>query len=444
MALTLPPSLLPFCVRACVRAGGSCRRQWRADSSSCCCCFAYMRFLMAIVACALLRVGRGESNYGPSDPAGGGGGGGGEAAAMATSKKDPPSRDRAARMSPNLKRSSGIEASSAAGYGPRRARSVPSSPDRKFGAAAAAPAAASGSPDVYRPSLSAAGRSTSARLATASSAGTASEQFAQRTWPGQHHQASSKAPSTLQKSKLSPRPSPDKAVASLKPITQRSPASVTARGGRTTVVSSSRVPGNIAAKKRAESANGGSASSKARSGAPQRAMAASATSKEEKEDEPSMQFEESESISTPSIEDHLHEQLPDPVDLKPLDMSASDSALYGQQAPSSDIPEQQSKNEEVKESFSEDKDVVVGNELHNGGQGADDIAKNITGIVKADDQSQLAEKEEARAKVDKVWRKDEPKSNDVIEETKSKLLEERKSRVKALVGAFETVMSFKE
>jgi hypothetical protein len=173
-------------------------------------------------------------------------------------------------------------------------------------------------------------------------------------------------------------------------------------------------------------------------------MAASATSKEEKEDEPSMQFEESESISTPSIEDHLHEQLPDPVDLKPLDMSASDSALYGQQAPSSDIPEQQSKNEEVKESFSEDKDVVVGNELHNGGQGADDIAKNITGIVKADDQSQLAEKEEARAKVDKVWRKDEPKSNDVIEETKSKLLEERKSRVKALVGAFETVMSFKE
>ena len=391
---------------------------------------------------------------------------------MATSKKDPPSRDRAARMSPNLKRSSGNEASSAAGDGPRRARSVPSAPDRKFGAAAAAPAAASGSPDVYRPSLSAAGRSTSARSVSGSSrtqpfpkptlarvkserattAAAASPRPPALAVPASNSlkdmartapSASSKAPSTLQKSKLSPRPSPDKAAASLQPITQRSLASVTARGGRTPLVSSSRVPGNIAAKKRAESANGGSASSKARSGAPQRAMAASATSKE-KEDEPSMQFEESESISTPSIEDHLHEQLPDPVDLKPLDMSASDSALYGQQAPSSDIPEQQSKNEEVKESFSEDKDVVVGNELHNGGQGADDIAKNITGIVKADDQSQLAEKEEAKAKVDKVWRKDEPKSNDVIEETKSKLLEERKSRVKALVGAFETVMSFKE
>uniref|UniRef100_A0A0E0KNN5 Calmodulin-binding domain-containing protein n=1 Tax=Oryza punctata TaxID=4537 RepID=A0A0E0KNN5_ORYPU len=384
---------------------------------------------------------------------------------MATSKKDPPSRDRAARMSPNLRRSSSIESSSAAGYGPRRARSVPSSPDRKFGSSAAAPAAISGSPDVYRPSLSAAGRSASSRSISGSSrtqpfpkptlarvksekattAAAASPRPPALAVPASNSlkdmartaaSASSKAPSTLQKSKLSPRPSPDKAAASLKPITQRSPASGTARGGRTPVLSSSRVPGSTAAKKRAESANGGSASSKARSGAPQRAMAASATSKEGKEDEPSMQFEESESISTPSIEDHLHEQLPDPVDLKPLDMCASDSALYDQQAPSSDFPEQQSKNE-VKES-------AVGNELHNGSQGADGIAKNITGTVKADDQSQQAEKEEVKAKVDKVWRKDEPKSNDVIEETKSKLLEERKSRVKALVGAFETVMSFKE
>ena len=34
--------------------------------------------------------------------------------------------------------------------------------------------------------------------------------------------------------------------------------------------------------------------------------------------------------------------------------------------------------------------------------------------------------------------------NDVIEETVSKLLEKRKSKVKALVGAFETVISLQE
>ncbi|XP_020089983.1 verprolin-like [Ananas comosus] len=38
-------------------------------------------------------------------------------------------------------------------------------------------------------------------------------------------------------------------------------------------------------------------------------------------------------------------------------------------------------------------------------------------------------------------KKEAVKSNDVIEETKSKLLERKKSKVKALVGAFETVMS---
>ncbi|KAJ6354861.1 hypothetical protein OIU77_005454 [Salix suchowensis] len=32
--------------------------------------------------------------------------------------------------------------------------------------------------------------------------------------------------------------------------------------------------------------------------------------------------------------------------------------------------------------------------------------------------------------------------NDVIEETKNKLLEERKNKVKALVGAFETVIDY--
>uniref|UniRef100_J3LWH5 Calmodulin-binding domain-containing protein n=1 Tax=Oryza brachyantha TaxID=4533 RepID=J3LWH5_ORYBR len=330
---------------------------------------------------------------------------------MATSKKDPPSRDRAARGSPNLRPSSSSEPSSA-GHGVRRARAQP----------------------FPKPTL---GRVKSEKATT-------SQRPPALVVPA----SNSKAPSTFQKSKMSPRPSPDKAAAaaSPKPTTQRSPASVAARGGRTPIVSSTRAPGNTAAaKRRAEAANGGgaaAANSKARNGAAQRAMAASATAiSKEKEDEPSMQFDESESISSPSIEDHLHEQLPDPVDLKPLDMSASDQA-----PPTFHIPEQQCKGEEAKESFSEDKDQVAGgNELHNGGQVADDVAKDATtGTDKADDESQQAEKEEAKAKAEKVWRKDEPKSNEVIEETKSKLLEERKSRVKALVGAFETVMSFKE
>ncbi|XP_072991904.1 uncharacterized protein [Typha latifolia] len=41
-------------------------------------------------------------------------------------------------------------------------------------------------------------------------------------------------------------------------------------------------------------------------------------------------------------------------------------------------------------------------------------------------------------------KKEAPKNNDVIEETRSKLMEKRKSKVKALVGAFETVMSLQE
>ncbi|KAL5215645.1 hypothetical protein ABZP36_007046 [Zizania latifolia] len=380
---------------------------------------------------------------------------------MATSKKDTPSRDRAAWMSPNPRPSS----SESTGYGVRRARSVPSSPDRKFGSSSSTVAAASGSQDVYRPSLSLAGRSVSSRSMSSSGPsvhGSRAQPFPKPAFarvksektatpgsqrpPAQAVPASnsfkdmartataSKIPSTLQKSKLSPRPSPDKTAASPKPSTQRSPASVAGRGGRS--------PG-VAAKKRAETANGGSAaaaSSKARRSAPQRAIGVSA-----KEDEPSMQFEEYESISTPSIEEHLHEQLPDPVDLKSLDMATSGSVLSDQQASFSDLLEQQGKvEEEVKGSFSEVKEVAGASELHNGGQGADDSAKNVLGVVKADEESQQAEKEEAKAKVDRVWRKDEPKSNDVIEETKSKLLEERKSRVKALVGAFETVMSFKE
>lgn len=43
-----------------------------------------------------------------------------------------------------------------------------------------------------------------------------------------------------------------------------------------------------------------------------------------------------------------------------------------------------------------------------------------------------------------VGKKDSPMYNDVIEETASKLLEKRKNKVRALVGAFETVISLQE
>ena len=144
-----------------------------------------------------------------------------------------------------------------------------------------------------------------------------------------------------------------------------------------------------------------------------------------------MRFEESESLTTPSIEDQLQEQLPDPVDLKPIDMAASASASASprrdQQGPHT---QQQGKNEEeIKEQpEKEDADIAkVADEL-------DQAAETEDAITKASGRTEAAQS----------WRKDDPKSNDVIEEAKSKLLEERQSRVKALVGAFETAMSFKE
>jgi len=86
------------------------------------------------------------------------------------------------------------------------------------------------------------------------------------------------------------------------------------------------------------------------------------------------------------------------------------------------------------------------NEIHNGGQDVNGSVKTIyeCGIVEKEEADRSVDKAVPRTEVAQVWRKDDPRGNDVIEETKSKLLEERKSRVKALVGAFETVLSFKE
>ncbi|KAM0896966.1 hypothetical protein ACQ4PT_022856 [Festuca glaucescens] len=394
---------------------------------------------------------------------------------MATSKKEPlyPSRDRATRMAPNLRPSS---SESSSGYGVRRARSVPSSPDRKFGpsaaAAAAAATASSAAPDSSRPLLSHAGRSISSRTMSSSgssihgrrpSSGSASKPTLARaksekvTANSQQRPPSltvplsnsfkdmaktvSKSHSTLLKNKLSPRPCGDKGVMSPKPSIQRVPLAGPARGGKPLPVSSARAPGATAKKR--EAANDGS--SRPKGPTPQRAVEPSVT-RQEKDDEPSMQFEESESLTTPSIEDQLHEELPDPVDLKSIDIAASGSS------PLDPYSQQQGNNvEEVKQQS--DKEDAGSGELHDGGHGTDASGQSKPDIAKVADELDRAETEEAktkaaalanRAEVTQSWRKDDPKSNDVIEETKAKLLEERKSRVKALVGAFETVMSFKE
>ncbi|VAH31248.1 unnamed protein product [Triticum turgidum subsp. durum] len=380
---------------------------------------------------------------------------------MATSKKGPlyPSRDRATRMAPNLKPSSSETSSS--GYGARRARSVPSSPDRKLGPSAAAAAAPSASPDMCRPSLSHAGRSISSRTMSGSGSSIHGSKPASKPAPARaksdkvtansqrpHALAgplsssfkdmantvpASNSPSTLLKNKLSPRPAPGKGVAPPKPSIERAPSPGPLRGGKPLPASSARAPGT-AAKKREAAANGGANASSRPRGAPQRAAEPCTTTRKEKDDEPSMRFEESESLTTPSIEDQLQEQLPDPVDLKPIDMAASASASprRNQQGPHT---QQQGKNEEEIKEQPEKEDADAG---------GNDIAKVADKLDRAAETEEAMTKASSRTEAAQSWRKDDPKSNDVIEETKSKLLEERQSRVKALVGAFETAMSFKE
>jgi len=145
-----------------------------------------------------------------------------------------------------------------------------------------------------------------------------------------------------------------------------------------------------------------------------------------------MQFEESESLTTPSIEDQLQEQLPDPVDLKPIDMAAAASPRRDQQGPHT---QQQGKNEQPEK---EDADAGGKNNKPDIAKVGDELDREAETVEEA------ITKASSRTEGAQSWRKDDPKSNDVIEEAKSKLLEERQSRVKALVGAFETVMSFKE
>lgn len=370
-------------------------------------------------------------------------------------------------MSPNLRPSS--SESSGYGYGARRARSVPCSPDRKFGTSTTSPGAYS-SAQLQHPSLSIAGRSISSRTMGSSIHGSRVQPFADAASkptlsrvksdkvstslqrppvlslpPSNSFRDTTKttgkaSPSTLLRSKPSPRPMVDscKPVASPKPCSQRVRSAGTARGEKVQPVSTTCSPG-CATKKRLNAVNGATASSKAKSFS-EKAMGSSACRTERYKD-PSVQFKVTESINTPSIEEHLHEGLPDPVHLESMNVTVPDK-----HEPSSIQLEQVEAMEDSKgESLKEKVDAIT-NEMNNRGPDANGTVKTIyeCGLVEKEAADQSVDKALLRTEGSHVWRKDDIKSNDMIEETKRKLLEERKSRVKALVGVFETVLSFKE
>uniref|UniRef100_A0A0A9D0C9 Calmodulin-binding domain-containing protein n=1 Tax=Arundo donax TaxID=35708 RepID=A0A0A9D0C9_ARUDO len=247
---------------------------------------------------------------------------------------------------------------------------------------------------------------------------------------------------------------------------------------------------------------------------------------EEQEVDLLMEFDEMESISTPSIEEHLQERLPDPVELKPMDLITYATSEDAPSEPSSN--QEEYKNEEVTEHISEEKyeekdnadqngddnaDVGINNEvnamreavsendlkeavdenelseaigesglkeavdetklneavseteikeaidetkLNKAGCGSElKKAVNETEIKDAISEPELIVKEEVEFKEEKImpsmktlelvhrWRKDDERSNEVTE-GRSKPMQERKNKVMALIGKFETVMSNRE
>ncbi|CAD6244622.1 unnamed protein product [Miscanthus lutarioriparius] len=257
---------------------------------------------------------------------------------MATSRRDPQQNARVNRgiqnMSPGLKPSESDQ-------GLRRARSVPTSPDRRL-----SPSPASISSNTCRPASSFNARTTSSRSTSSSASSShgktlhsassmagarqtntmrrkAEKPGATSVWPpalaapntsSKDMTRAAKSPSTMQKSNnLSTRPGIEKAAASsVKPKSQKTTAGPLG-AGKTQAASSTRAPGAI---------------TKKRMGA--RNMSLS-------------RGQQTESISTSSIEEHLHERLPDPVDLKSVDLNSKTSSSleeYKNQENTGDILEE--------------------------------------------------------------------------------------------------------
>jgi len=182
-----------------------------------------------------------------------------------------------------------------------------------------------------------------------------------------------KSPSPVQKSKLSTRPGIEKmAMSSLKLRTQKATLGALG-GGKTQAVSSARAPG--ASAKKIMGAKNSLSIQRTRS-VPARQIEAPKI--EEQEVELLMELDGTESLSTPSIEEHLQERLPDPVELKPVD---DISYATSEGAPSEPSSNQEQYKNEVREHISEEKHEGKDENL-NGGVNADVGSNSEANVVK--------------------------------------------------------------
>ncbi|KAL6646692.1 hypothetical protein ACP70R_015386 [Stipagrostis hirtigluma subsp. patula] len=326
-----------------------------------------------------------------------------------------------------------------------------------------------------------------------------------------------KSPSTMQKSKLSAKPGTEKMASSSLNLRAHKATPGTLGAGKTQVVSLVRTPSTVA-KRRMGTENSAHSIQRTRS-VPARQIEAPKV--QEQEVDLLMEFDEMESISTPSIEEHLRQRLPDPIELEPVDVITYAVSEDARSEPSSN--QEEYRNEDAKEHISEQRYEGKDEEDLTGGENADvginsevnvmkksdretelkeDVdetkvneavnetelnqnpdetelneAASETGLKEATDETKLnkahgetelkeavnqteskdavvrpdlIEKEEGKVKEDIMlptkaqelaqrWRKDEERDNEVTEETRRK--QERKNKVMALVGKFETVIS---
>ncbi|RLM80079.1 hypothetical protein C2845_PM12G13510 [Panicum miliaceum] len=359
--------------------------------------------------------------------------------AMATSRREPQPNARVIRGVRNM--STGLK-SSESDQGMRRARSVPTSPDRRL-----SPSPASSSSNTCRPSSSVSARTTSSlstsgsgsssthgktphsasSLAGAKQANTTRRKVekpgATSVWPAalatpnassKDMTRTAKSASTVQKGNLSTRPGIEKmATSSMKLKTQKSTAGPLG-AGKTQAVSSTCAPGSIA--KRRTGGENYVSIQRTRSGP---AGQIETPKIKEQDVELLMEFDETESISTSSIEEHLQERLPDPVDLQSVGVNSKPSSA-----------QEEYKNENT------------GDNLEEKREGKDNKNLNPCDNADAEINSDINILKEATS--EDRWRKDDGRSNEATEEGRDKPIQERKNKVMALVGRFETAMSGQE
>ncbi|GJN21010.1 hypothetical protein PR202_gb08455 [Eleusine coracana subsp. coracana] len=394
----------------------------------------------------------------------------------------------------------------------RRARSVPSSPDRKTSASTAAANPANRPSSSFNP-RTASTRSTSGSASSSSSAthgkstllhsvsavvgakqaaGTMRRRAADKSggatsvWPHALTTPSTTSPnkdpvskaaksssSNVQKSKLATKPGAEKTAAvasSPKPRTQKATTTTTGAG------------------KTAKKRTGLEISVPSI----QRTTSVPVAPKAEEQDVDLLMegFDEMESISTPSIEEHLQQRLPDPVDVTTF---ATSEHAPSEPSPNREEYKNEGKHEDVavvKEALGETHKEAANEAESNGAanetgfkESADDNELNETvrdielkgdvdepKLNEADSETELKEagseteiedpelavkKDEAKANEERMilpatktpetvqrWRKDDGRINEVTEEGRSKTtMQERRNKVMALVGRFETAMS---